>query len=555
MLKKLNRPLERQTKNEILTAILAALISYILEEVCLLNPHYRQVIILGFVDQHERIIGAATTCTSFILAAVFFWAILHSSRRSQVILSIFVIAAFFIEYSFQSTVQRFLLPADILMGTHSQTEMWLEASALYLNWVAIIPTILYLILVWKFSARPSFRKSSCGLILVFLGIAAVNAIPLFRNVAIDWGTSPIQLFSTIYRYGLVQIFPPEREKLLFKTDTKPNNNIVLIIDESVSADFLSVNGFDRLTTPYLDILATDKDLTHNWGIAAAGATCSEVSNALILTGMPVSNQDYKLAYQYPTLYQYAKSAGYTTYYIDAQTSWLWNGVSDTDSIFIDHWIVAPNLGDIQYLRDFAAADLIRDAVDTTTGNFIVLNKHGTHFPYETVYPPGEMVWSPVPTKAEDYHTYDVVLNSYSDAILYNVDTFFKHLFPDPQKLDKYTETTYYFYTSDHGQTLYRENTSSLHCGLNHLEARVPLIIFGRFTSPLDTSYLASHSNILPTILDLMNIPSTHWTHPYNLSLMKAIGADSGDRLYFRSSTNEIYNFDELERQAKTQQSP
>lgn len=552
---KLNHPLDLQTKWDISIAVFATLGSYVFEEVLLKYPHYRHIIILGFSDEQDRLIGAATTFISFLLAVVLFWAILQASRRSQVILSIFVISAFFVEYSFQSTVQRFLLPADIIMGLNSQASMWLEASALYLNWLAIIPSLLYVFIVLKFGAQQSINKSLSGIIFVFLGIAAIQAIPLQRNVAVDWGTSPIQLLSAVYRYELVQISPAKREQLVFMTNKKPENNIVLIIDESVSADFLSVNGFDRPTTPYLETLTANTTLAHNWGIAAAGATCSEVSNSMILTGMTTSAQDYKLAYQYPTLYQYAKSAGYTTYYFDAQTSWLWNGVSDADSVFIDHWIVAPNLGETQYLRDFTAADLIRNIVDKSTGNFIVLNKRGTHFPYETVYPPENTIWSPIPANADDYHKYDLVLNSYDNAVLYNVNTFFTHLFPDPKKLAQYTETTYYFYTSDHGQTLYREDASSLHCGLNHLEIRVPLIMIGNFSKLLDTNYLASHSNIVPTILDLMAVSSSQRAHLYNLSLLKATSADSIDRLYFRSFTNEIYNFDELERQAQTQPIP
>ena len=64
----------------------------------------------------------------------------------------------------------------------------------------------------------------------------------------------------------------------------PKNNIVLVIDESIRGDHLSVNGYKRETTPFLDALSQE-DSFYNWGLAVAGATCSHPSNSLILTGV------------------------------------------------------------------------------------------------------------------------------------------------------------------------------------------------------------------------------------------------------------------------------
>lgn len=555
MLKNLNRPIDPQTRNQIRNVLLFTLLTYILEEILLASPHYRHVVILGFADPRDRVIGAATMYVSFFFTAILFWSVLHSPPALKIASSIFIISSFLLEYGFQTSVQRYSLPADIIMGLNSPVEMWVDAGSLYLTWLAVVPSAFYLLFIIKYSVTPSWKKSTTGLGIVILGIALIHAIPMLRSVTLNWGSSPTQLASTIYRYGVSQLFPTKREELLIKINEKPANNIVLIVDESVSADFLSINGFERATTPYLELLKKDTEYVHNWGIATSGATCSEVSNALILTGTLVPDRDYRLAYRHPIVYQYAKAAGYKTYYIDAQTSWLWNGITDEDAAYIDEWIVAPNLGETEYQRDFAAADMIRKIVDSGTGNFIVLNKRGTHFPYETVYPPQEKIWRPVPRNADEYHNYEVVLNSYNNAILYNVNAFFTHLFPDSAQMSKYVENTYYIYTSDHGQTLYRENAGSLHCGFNHLEARVPLILFGDFPTTPDISYLGSHSNILPTILDLMNIPHELQAYSYNISLLQAKAEDSTDRFYFRTFTNEIYNFDQLEKQEQNQSIP
>jgi hypothetical protein len=77
---------------------------------------------------------------------------------------------------------------------------------------------------------------------------------------------------------------------------------------------------------------------------------------------------------------------------------------------------------------------------------------------------------------------------------------------------------------------------------------VPLIVIGRLPYPVDTAYRASHSNILPTFLDLMSMPAEAYMYDYNLSLLKATANDSVDRLFF-DSDGTILNHDELERNA------
>ena len=66
---------------------------------------------------------------------------------------------------------------------------------------------------------------------------------------------------------------------------------MLIIDESIRPDHLSLNGYKRATTPYLEELARQPGLVHNWGAAASGATCSQLSNALMITGVTPQPED------------------------------------------------------------------------------------------------------------------------------------------------------------------------------------------------------------------------------------------------------------------------
>src|SRR5690606_34322965 len=136
---------------------------------------------------------------------------------------------------------------------------------------------------------------------------------------------------------------------------------------------------------------------------------------------------------------------------------------------------------------------------------------------------------------------------YDNAFLYKVNTFFEHLFPDPDRLNEYTQKSYYFYTSDHGQTLYRDQAQHIHCGDTHWEASVQLILFGQVAQPLDTAYDASHGNVFTTILDMMAVPVSERPYDYPLSLLAATAAASDDRWFFAGSVDTVKNYDHIVR--------
>jgi glucan phosphoethanolaminetransferase (alkaline phosphatase superfamily) len=330
------------------------------------------------------------------------------------------------------------------------------------------------------------------------------------------------------------MLPSEREVVSYCHPELPRNNIVLVIDESIRGDHLSINGYGRETTPFLSQLAKKEEDFHSFGLAVAGATCSYSSNALILTGVRPGIDEFERTVNYPTLFQYAKTMGYTTYYMDAQTNSLWNGLTDQDLSSIDSWLKARDFGD-DLNSDFRAADRIAEIVLGSTGNFIVLNKRGVHFLYESSYPSEAAVWFPLPG---DYlKDPSLVLNSYDNGVLYNVNTFFERLLVDPEIL----ETTVILYTSDHGQTLFENDVSWLHCNSTLQEATVPLMLIGRDLPPVTYSARTSHSNILPTLLDLMAVPAGQRMHVYSSSLFTNPG-DLPNIHYFLDGSLQLVSF-------------
>ena len=516
---------------------------YLLEEL-LFHPQLNYLAVMAFLPPPQIMISAVTGFISFLALTLFVFSTVSSPRWVQVIYFLLFAAAVIVEYGYQKSVGRFLIAADLQMGMRTPLETWQAAASLFLDWRAIFPVLAFLGLL-RLNRTPTRGKHSLmALAAVLLLVVGVGAVRGGKVGTVNFGASPIQFFAAAYQFGTSGLFQPQRELLPFQAQSQPTNNIILIVDESVSGDHLSLNGYERPTTPYLDVLAQQDSLFHNWGLAVSGATCSEQSNGLLISGVPVAEGNLALIYRYPSLFQYAKAMNYTTYYLDAQTNTLWNGLSNKDITFIDNWITADDLG-TKLGRDFAAADMIHDLVTSSTGHFIVLNKIGVHFLYESNYPPAATVWSPIPASGTDYAAnLAYVNNAYDNALLYNVNGFFEHLFPEAEQLSQYTHNNFYFYTSDHGQTLYRGQTQHIHCGDTHWEATVPLLMVGQLEQPIDTAYEASHGNIFTTILDLMTVPLTERRYTYPLSLLRATQADETERLFFAGSVDVVENYDQ-----------
>ena len=317
----------------------------------------------------------------------------------------------------------------------------------------------------------------------------------------------------------------------------PTNNIILVIDESLRGDHISINGYNRDTTPALEKLSK-KGWVTNWGLSAASATCSIFSNPHILTGVPsTGNLDNRLTSRWPTLFQYAKAMGYKTYYLDAQEAYLWNGLLQKDLDYVDVHRTTDDFSKTLF-SDQKAAQYIHSQVTQSTGNFIVLNKMGIHILYENNYPPLEAKWQPTPENF-NYKNPQRVINAYDNAVRYNLETFFTILMPDLNGLPD----TILLYTSDHGDTLQEHGESWSHCHNTKPEATVPLFMIGVLPGPVDTSFKASHANITPTLLDLMKVPENARVHAYASSLLTAKTADSEVR-YFLDGDLKSEKFDE-----------
>jgi glucan phosphoethanolaminetransferase (alkaline phosphatase superfamily) len=433
---------------------------------------------------------------------------------------------------------------DLYTALASPANLWLT-SVTFLSLASVPPIFIYGLLLWCVPAK--YQTGGRGLTAVLLSFLLCNSLVFawdehYLNVTLGnlfFDRSPALSLTALSKtavgaiWSKAEISRLNREQLTYHSPTPPPNNIVYIIDESLRGDHLSINGYPRQTTSYLESLQA-QGLATSWGIASASATESIQSNRVLISGISQLPDPNFLHEQYPTLFQYAKAMGYTTYYFDTQTAHLWNALSFSDLNKVDHWLNTDTLGSMDMHSDFRAAERIQQITNQSVGNFIVLNKTGAHFHYNDKYPADRAIWTPVPPTGE-YDNASLVTNTYDNAIHYNAEGFWKRLIPNPKEIG----STTYLYTADHGETLAENGEWWLHGGNSQQEARVPILLITQQSLSVDSAYQASHYNLFPTLLDLIAFPQSERPHSYPLSLLVARATDSTPRYFLGGNGQSV----------------
>lgn len=278
-------------------------------------------------------------------------------------------------------------------------------------------------------------------------------------------------------------------------------DVFLVIDESVRADFIDPNGA-RGVTPFL---ASRSGEFANFGYAVSGNNCSLFSNLILRYGGTPESLTQTLR-SGPSIWAWAHAAGFRTVYIDAQLEGgrLQNGMTLGERNEIDELIQleAPITE-----RDERAADLLATFSRDGTRTFALVNKWGSHFPYAQNYPADAAPFQPAMAPDEPIGgDRERLLGAYRNSVLWTTDRFFERLL----KAD--VGASALIYTSDHGQNLLERGVVT-HCSAVDpypLEGVVPLLVLAgpaelreRFSHAAARGLdRASHFEIFPTLLEL-----------------------------------------------------
>jgi hypothetical protein len=359
----------------------------------------------------------------------------------------------------------------------------------------------------------------CG-VLLLSAVLFLRAGEGARGLPIMY--TPLAYLNLFAYEALHSTVGPREPVTLTRTSPAVGHDIVLIIDESISGNYLDINApFGvhsnlKQAHPGVDIF--------NYGYAASIANCSADTNVTLRYGG--TRADYmRINSTLPSIWQYAKKAGLRTVYIDAQRTAgnLQNLMTDTEKKDIDQFVQFDQTSVRD--RDMAAAAKLIELLNDDQSELVVINKVGAHFPVHDKYPDAFMAYRPTLPRGQFTEVADtgertgfngqpddwlLYRNAYKNTLLWNVGEFFARVFAQAN-----LNNALLIYTSDHGQDLHERGNPGLntHCGGDPVEEEglVPLVVIqGSDLKTLDWSAQlaankdrSSHYNIFPTLLQLM----------------------------------------------------
>ncbi len=300
-------------------------------------------------------------------------------------------------------------------------------------------------MVARRAVRMPWGRATAATLLIFLILPGL----IYRHAPV-W---PEAAERNLYGLGwdlVAAAPPPARAPVTLKPDARVGTprHIVWVIDESVAAA-----PFRRLIAPKLAGVAHS-----DFGIAAAMGHCSAPAQVALRSGVDVRRvsaaSDLRTT---PSIWAYAKRAGYRTLLIDGQTSGApQNLMLPPERALIDEY--RPMVGGID--ADLKIADTLNAAMRGGGRSFTYAVLRGVHFQYRDHYPAGA-----IPADSPVRLQYDTALG-------WSKRHFFERLLAG---IDR--ETVAIVYTSDHGQNL---TPGALpHCSREAVadEFRVPLLAF------------------------------------------------------------------------------
>lgn len=427
-----------------------------------------------------------------------------------------------------------------LLETHggaedAVTQYWLPIA------LGALPSLLLLVaLLWPVKREPPVPRP-----VVFaaapVGVAMLAIVLYVRGG--DGGSAlpgPFTPLAYLSLAGYELATSPEQELEPVRLAPAPvpgGRDIVLVIDESIAGHYLDINHPAGVRS---GLAAPQPGVSiHNYGLAASVTNCSVGSNLTLRHGG--TRTDYvRMNRSMPTLWHYARVAGFHTVLIDSQHSGaLYDRRLIEDGTVQDY--VA--MGDVPVeRRDLAAADEIARLLNNDRADFVIVNKVGAHFPVHAKYPDAYMRYRPALPRGgwsdmvesgrpsgfggdpDDWARYR---NAYRNTLLWNVGAFFDRLFATAD----FSGATL-VYTADHGQDLHDDGRPgyTTHCSAepNMEEGVVPLVVVaGPDAQAPDWSRneaanrnRASHYNVFPTLLALMGYGADEVQPIYGRSLLQ-----------------------------------
>ena len=261
------------SNHSFISAVFFVVLLYLFEEILFNVPQIKfLLIVMKFFPRKGTWVMLVSGIASFLVCCFFVQAALGSSRAFQALYVFLFALSLLVQYAFWKAIKRFIVPADLRIALATPIEMWKGAGALFFDWLFILPVIVFVFWLFLFGKRQGLKTSFIKFVSLFLFIAILNFPYSSKYTILNSGLSFSSFYQTTTRFLIDNALPAKRELVSCLPVHAPQNNIVLVIDESVRADHLSINGYERETTPFLDRFAETEEGVHNLGLAVSGAS-------------------------------------------------------------------------------------------------------------------------------------------------------------------------------------------------------------------------------------------------------------------------------------------
>jgi glucan phosphoethanolaminetransferase (alkaline phosphatase superfamily) len=493
-----------------------------------------------------------------VVALIYLITLFPGPLRTAVLLfSAFIVV---VQLSYWLTLSQFMTGTDLFLALTVSGDHRVAAILSFfkpLVFLYALPYILVLSLLIFVPSGYAFRETLLLSLLPALFLIASNYLLFLyvpeRSFHLNPLTSFLRSALQCKFENLREYHGPRDDLPPFHACQRPLDSIIYVIDESVRGSNLSLNGYPRATTPFLQSLET-RGLLKNFGICVAASSFSHISNAYLITGHNAFPDDDFRTDKNPTIFDYAKKMGYETIYIDINQIYLYSllkAAGDGPVRALDRWMNDKSFKerhiDLEATKDLGAARVLSALLNERGGYFILVNKKGLHFNYRDRYPddPASAVWKPVMKALEAIDPCaagrEKLVNTYDNGIRYQVDEFFR-LFVSETINRNYA----LLYTSDHGQTLSEHGQAYTHMKPDQEIVDVPdFLVSGEgydkkgLLDGIAPGIRVSHLNNFATLLDLMGVPDSLRVRPYDKSIFALTEEDNRERCYLSGSLHGL----------------
>ena len=278
-------------------------------------------------------------------------------------------------------------------------------------------------------------------------------------------------------------------------------NIILIVVDALRADHLTMYGYDRKTSPFLQELY---EKSGRLKVEKALSNCSTSFCGIlsILSGRMINKLDisnYKIN-------DFLKDLGYKTHFFlgGAHNEWYQLRRFYEYTHPLDYYFEGPDSENFSISDDRALFDFF-DKVPAYNNQPSFL-----YFHLMTVHKSG--------TKLEKYNEYEpcgktsllapdreAMTNIYDNSIL-QADDFIKKIY---EKLERkgFLENSIIIFTADHGEAIGERGQYGHSSDLYQPKIHIPFIVFDEKNAVKKTTNFGTQVDIAPTIADLIAVPS------------------------------------------------